>query len=101
MRWNGTALAVQPDGWLDNHGDAATHGHPGSSGAAAPTGSSLIGEELYDHTGDDGTDLDAFPLGHANLAGRPAMAAELRAHRATLVAFFRDGDQSVAFAGKC
>ena len=25
-------------------------------------------QELYDHTGDDGTDLDKFPLGHVNLA---------------------------------
>ena len=82
MRWNGTALAVHPDGWLDD--DDATP--------------SLLGEELYDHTGDDGTDFDKFPLGHSNLAAKPAMAAQLKTHRAILASFFRDGDESVAFA---
>ena len=35
-------------------------------------------QELYDHTGDDGTDLDKFPLGHVNLAatGRNSSAGE-------------------------
>ena len=36
MHWDGSALAVRPDGWLD--------------GAVATA--NLLGEELYDHTGD-------------------------------------------------
>lgn len=56
-----------------------------------------LGEELYDHTGDDGTDFDQFPIGHANLAGRPTMAAQLKTHRAILASFFRDKDEAVAF----
>lgn len=56
-----------------------------------------LGEELYDHTGDDGTDFDKFPIGHANLAGRPAMAAQLNTHRKILASFFRDKNEAVAF----
>jgi hypothetical protein len=78
-------LAVLPDGWLDDS-------------SATP---SLLGEELYDHTGDDGTNFDKFPLGHKNLAGEASAASQLKEHRGTLAAFFRDGDESVAFAPGC
>ena len=60
-------------------------------------GGRRLGEELYDHTGDDGTDFDKFPLGHENLASKPAMAAVLNTHRRLLASFFRDGNESVAF----
>lgn len=73
---------MHTDGWLD--------------GAAATA--SLLGEELYDHTGDDGTDLDKFPLGHANLAANSSSAAIRTAMAATLASFFRDGQTGVAFS---
>ena len=49
---------MKPDGWR----------------AGSP---SLLGEELYDHTGDDGVDFDAFPLGHANMVTNSSYAAGL------------------------
>lgn len=87
MRWDGDALAVGLDGWSDGP-------------KSAPT--SLLGEELYDHTGDDGTDFDAFPLGHANLINAAAAggqwAAELATLRLVLAKFFRDKDKCIAFS---
>jgi hypothetical protein len=90
MRWNGTALAVQTDGWLDDEAKtAALLGEelypPTAIAVLSPIAGSteslewlriplhaLERERLaavsvlrsrYDHTGDDGSDLDRFPLG--------------------------------------
>lgn len=84
MRWDTTKLAVETKGWIDGAGSDP---------------SVLVGEELYDHTGNDGTAFDRFPLGHANLvaatdAKTQAVVAELRA---TLSAFYRDGNKCAAF----
>ena len=47
------------------------------------------------NTGDDGTDFDKFPLGHANLVRKPSMATQLKALRTILASFFRDGNDVV------
>eukprot|EP01063_Lacrimia_lanifica_P012646 TRINITY_DN19305_c0_g1_i1.p3 TRINITY_DN19305_c0_g1~~TRINITY_DN19305_c0_g1_i1.p3 ORF type:complete len:195 (+),score=51.48 TRINITY_DN19305_c0_g1_i1:141-725(+) len=46
------------------------------------------GEELYDHTGDDGSSFDAFPRGWRSLAADTAHAVDKVRLRAALQAFF-------------
>lgn len=66
------------------------HRWNGSALAADWTPSGFLAEELYNHTGDNGSDFDAFPIGHANLADTGGAATtELQALRKVAEDFFR------------
>ena len=52
----------------------------------------MLGEELYDHTGDEGGDFDTFPLGHRNVVQDPEVAADVKRLRSQAVHFFRYGN---------
>ena len=64
--------------WLAFNGTANRAVWPSNVGGA------LLGEELYDHEGDDGSDFDAYE--NVNLATKPSFAGT----KAKLLAALRD-----------
>ena len=79
LAWDGLALAAKS--WDVTSADCAK----GEGGGA---GEECAGEELYDHTGDDGSDFDSFPIGWANLAADGAHAGDKMRLRAALQAHY-------------
>jgi hypothetical protein len=94
VRWNKTALAGI---WADDAVADGVDGADGADGGGKLIGGggalNMLGEELYDHNGDDGSDFDAYPVGHSNLAATrrkdTAVATTIAVLRAVLEDFFR------------